>query len=140
MTSRDSHFDGGAREVLTADLRHVDSGAARRGCAAGDGRALRLLVAQRGDDLAELPHGVDRDAVDNLRLGSAGIGDDNAAHADRAGEHRGREGAADGAHGAALAELAENEQVGKCVGRGDALGDQDREGDGKIAAGRSRRP
>ena len=81
-----------------------------------------------------MTHGVDRDAVDDLRLGGAGIGDDNGAHAGRAGEHRGREDVTDGAHGAALAELAENEQVGERVGRDGALSDQDREGNGKIEA------
>lgn len=76
-------------------------------------------------------HGVDRVAVDDLRLGGAWIGDDNAAHTGRAGEHRGREDATDRAHGAIEVELAENEQVGERVGRDGALGDQDREGMGR---------
>jgi hypothetical protein len=111
---------------MRADLGHVDRGAARWGCAAGGWGAQHLLAAQRGDDLAGVTYGVDRDAVDDLRLGGAGIGDDNAAHADRAGEHRGHKDAADGAHGAVEAELAENEQVGERVGRDGALGGLER--------------
>jgi len=59
---------------------------------------------------AEVTHGVDRYTVDDLRLNGAGSGDDNAAHAGRVGQHRGREDATNRAHGAV--EAVEAGQVG----------------------------
>jgi hypothetical protein len=135
VTAGDGDLDGGSREVLAADLGHVDGGGASWRCAAGGRCAQYLSVAQRGEDLAEVAHGMDRDAIDDLGLGGARVGDDDAAHAGGAREHRRREGTAHGAHGAVEPELPEDEEVGERAGSDHALAGEDREGDGQIEAG-----
>jgi hypothetical protein len=109
VTARDCDLERGARERLAADLGHVDRvGAARRSVAARR-RGQGLLPAQHGRELAQVAHRVDGDPLDDVGLGGALLGDDDAAHRGGAREHGGGQHAAHRPHGAIEAELTEHE-------------------------------